>query len=169
MNPYGLIVPGTIALILIILSYSRGGMADVEKGFKASGTLFLSVLPNLLIGFTVAGFLMLLLPEELIARHLGQQSGIGGIFLGTAVGILTPGGPFTHFPIIASLIAKGAAIGPMTSYISAWALLGIHRIIIWELPILGFNFAAIRLASSLIFPVIIGIIAEVLSNLVKPV
>jgi uncharacterized membrane protein YraQ (UPF0718 family) len=167
MNPYGLIIPASIGLVLIVMSYSRGGTSEVGKGFKESGLLFLKVLPNLCIGFTVAGFLMILLPEELIARHLGAESGLRGILLGTAVGVLTPGGPFTHFPIIASLMTKGAAIGPMASYISAWALLGIHRIIIWELPILGVNFVMVRIASSLAFPVVIGIIADGLNRILK--
>lgn len=167
MNYYGLIIPGTIAVVLIILSYTKGGISDVGNGIKNGGGLFISVLPNLCIGFLVAGFLTILVPAEFVAKHLGRESGMRGILFGTIAGIVTPGGPFTHFPILASFLDKGASIGPVASYVSAWALLGIHRIIIWELPILGFNFAMIRILSSLAFPIIIGIIASAISSFWK--
>lgn len=118
--------------------------------------LFLSVLPNLVLGFALAGFLHVLLPSELIVKLMGHESGIKGLFIGTLAGTLTPGGPFTHFPILASFLAKGAGVGPVCAYIAAWALLGLNRFLVWELPILGSQIALARLASSVWFPPIIG-------------
>ena len=167
MNPYGLIIPASIALMLIIIAYSKGGIKNVGAGFSESGNLILYVLPNLLIGFTLAGFLTLILPQELVAKWLGADAGFKGIAVGSLAGALTPGGPFTHFPILASLIGKGAAIGPVSAYISAWAMIGIHRIIIWEIPILGWRFVCVRVLSSIIFPLIIGAIAQRLADIFK--
>ena len=131
MSPWSIAVPALLALVLIVAAWRRGGATAVGRGFGEAGSLFVSVLPNLVVGFTLAGFIALLLPQELIARWLGPDSGVLGLLVGSAAGALTPGGPFTHFPILASLLDKGAAIGPVSSYIAAWALIGVHRVVTW--------------------------------------
>src|SRR5262245_17028122 len=136
MNYWGLLVPAALLVTLMIVAFTRRGAAGVGAGFAETGSLLWRVAPNLAIGFTLAGFLTLLVPQELIARWLGESAGAKGVFAGTIAGMLTPGGPFTHFPILASLMAKGAAVGPICAYIAAWALIGVHRIIIWEAPML---------------------------------
>ena len=40
-----------------------------------------------------------------------------GILIGMTLGSLTPGGPMTHFPIIASLFKVGVGVGPLVSYL----------------------------------------------------
>ena len=73
--------------------------------------------------------------------------------------MLTPGGPFTHFPILASFLAKGAGTGPICAYIASWALIGVNRIIVWELPILGPRIVVARVLASFAFPPVIGWLA----------
>ncbi|MHC4606779.1 MAG: permease [Planctomycetota bacterium] len=163
----GLLIPALFVLVLIVLAYRKDGSAGVGDGFKETGSLFLKILPNLVIGFTLAGFLMLLLPKNLVAQWIGPGSGTRGLMVGSLAGMLTPGGPFTHFPILAALLKQGAAIGPVAAYIAAWALLGVHRIIIWESPILGWKFTGIRVAACLVFPPIIGLLAEGISKVVE--
>lgn len=122
----------------------------------SAGELFLEVLPNLILGFTLAGFLYVLIPKDLVSAWMGDQSGFRGVLAGSAAGMLTPGGPFTHFPILASLLSKGAAVGPVCAYIAAWALIGLNRIIVWELPILGPHITLVRFLASVGIPPLIG-------------
>ena len=150
------IILGTLILVLSVIAYNKGGLSKITEGLGQGGSLFLYVLPNLLLGFTLAGLLQVLLPSEVIARYLGQESGWKGLLLGAGAGCITPGGPFTHFPILAAFLSKGAGVGPISAYLAAWAL---QRFIVWELPILGSHFAMVRFGSSLAFPVIIGWIA----------
>lgn len=168
MSSSGLTALLTITVGMVLLAYSKGGLKYVGTGFLEAGRLFLSVLPNLLIGFTVAGFLLLLLPQGVVARWLGAESGLKGILVGWVAGALTPGGPFTHFPILASLMAKGAALGPIVTYIASWALLGVQRIIVWEAPILGWRVVSIRVAASALFPPVIGLIAQEVAKGIRP-
>ena len=143
-----------IGLFIFLLS---GEDCDSCFSVEAIGTkLFVGVLPNLLLGFALAGFLQVLLPSEVIVGLMGEQSGFKGLMIGTLAGTLTPGGPFTHFPILASFLAKGAAVGPVCAYVAAWALLGLNRFLIWELPILGSQIALARLCASVWFPPVIG-------------
>jgi uncharacterized membrane protein YraQ (UPF0718 family) len=147
---------GTLVLACAGIAFRTGGIVRVGEALSSGTKLFLGVLPNLLLGFALAGFLHVLLPSEWIVKWMGHESGIRGLFAGTLAGTLTPGGPFTHFPILASFLTKGAGVGPVCAYIAAWALLGVNRFLVWELPILGSQIALARLFSSLWFPPLIG-------------
>lgn len=147
---------GTLVAICAVLTWRTGGPQRVGQALASGGGLFLAVLPNLILGFSLAGFLHVLIPSELISQWMGHNSGLRGLLVGTVGGMLTPGGPFTHFPILASFLAKGAAAGPVCAYIAAWALLGLNRFVVWELPILGPRIALARFASSVAVPPLVG-------------
>jgi hypothetical protein len=49
------------------------------------------------------------------------------------------------------------------TFITSWSLFGAHRLFIYELPLLGFNFARLRMASVLPVPIIAGIAATAIS------
>jgi uncharacterized membrane protein YraQ (UPF0718 family) len=103
-----------------------------------------------------------LVSPESLARWLGQDTGARGLLLGTAVGAITPGGPFVAFPLLAVLLKSGASVGVVSAYVASWALLGLHRVAAFELPILGWRFVVCRFLASLAFPVLIGWVAQVL-------
>lgn len=150
------VVIGTLVLVCAVIAWRTGGTHRIGQALGSGGALFLSVLPNLLLGFALAGFLHVLVPRELIGTWMGQESGLRGLLVGTVAGMLTPGGPFTHFPILASFLAKGAGVGPVCAYISAWALIGLNRFLVWELPILGPEISLVRFVVSMGIPPIIG-------------
>lgn len=149
------IISGLVAACAVV-AWRTGGPARIGAALGSGAQLFLGVLPNLLLGFALAGFLHVLLPQELIGRWMGESSGVRGLLFGSVAGMLTPGGPFTHFPILASLLAKGAAVGPVCAYIAAWALIGLNRFLVWELPILGPRVACVRFLASVAVPPLIG-------------
>ncbi|MBI2920429.1 MAG: permease [Planctomycetes bacterium] len=150
---------GTIIALLAFVAWRSRGGAGIREAGRSSGTLFLSVLPNLILGFTIAGFLQVLLPKETIARVMGDGSGWRGLFAGSVAGMLTPGGPFTHFPILAGFLKAGAGVGPVSAYVAGWALLGVNRIVIWEIPILGWRFVLARVVACLFVPPLCGWLA----------
>jgi uncharacterized membrane protein YraQ (UPF0718 family) len=95
---------------------------------------------------------------------MGHGSGIRGLLIGMTLGGVTPGGPMTHFPVIASLFKMGVGIGPLVAYLSAWSLFGLQRVIMWELPFLGPKVVALRFAVSFLFPFVAGWLCELLWN-----
>ena len=143
-------------LCCAVVAWRSGGPQRVGEALSSGSRLFVSVLPNLLLGFALAGFLHVLLPEALISGWMGDESGFKGLLIGTVAGMLTPGGPFTHFPIVASFLSKGAGVGPVCAYISAWALIGLNRFFVWELPILGPHISLARFVASVWVPPLIG-------------
>ena len=48
----------------------------------------------------------------------------------------------------------------VVAYLSAWSLLALHRLVAWEVPILGARFALLRYAICLGLPVLAGLLAR---------
>ena len=124
--------------------------------------MFWGIFPALVFAFIAAGMIGKVLPRDLMTRLLGEESGLLGLITGTAAGALTPGGPFVQFPIVAALLKSGAGVAPLMAYISAWSLLGINRFLIYEVNLLGWRLALCRMAASLLFPMIIGVLTRML-------
>jgi uncharacterized membrane protein YraQ (UPF0718 family) len=131
------------------------------KGLNATGSLILEITPRMIAAFTLAGLFQAIVPEEVIVRWMGHGSGFKGILIGMSLGGITPGGPMTHFPVIASLFKMGVGIGPLVAYLTAWSLFGLQRVIMWEIPFLGAKVVAIRIAVSFLFPLLAGWLCEV--------
>jgi uncharacterized membrane protein YraQ (UPF0718 family) len=91
---------------------------------------------------------------------MGAQSGFAGLLLATLAGLMTPGGPMASFPMVLVLAVAGADRGALIAYITSWALLGFQRTLVWELPVLGADFALLRLAVCLPLPLLAGVLAR---------
>lgn len=147
-----------IALVLVGIGYHRG-QGQHLVGLKSGMRLTLEVLPLILFAFIVAGMIQTLVSKEFLARWVGEQSGLRGIFIGALAGGLCPGGPYVSLPIVASLLRVGADAGVMVAFLTSWSLWGISRLPM-EVGILGWKFTLVRLASTFVFPPIAGIIAQ---------
>ena len=152
------IIIGVIALVLLVIGYQKGGGEHI-LGLKTAGNLLLQITPLLICAFIVAGMVQTLLPQEMISKWVGIESGFRGILIGTLIGSFTPGGPFISMPIAAGLLRTGASVGTMVAFITAWSLLAVHRLPL-EIGIMGWQFTLIRLACVFFFPPIAGLIAN---------
>jgi uncharacterized membrane protein YraQ (UPF0718 family) len=135
---------------------------SAAQGLTSGMALFLEILPRMVAAFVLAGLVQAVVPREIITGLMGRESGVKGLLIGMALGTFTPGGPMMHFPIVASLYKSGVAIGPLVSYLTAWSLLGLQRLIMWEFPFLGPSVVLVRVASSLLFPLVAGWISNYL-------
>ena len=152
------IIMGVLAIVFVFLAYQKGGGEHI-LGFKAAGTMLIQVVPLLIFAFIIAGMIPLLIPQEAIARWVGAESGWRGIFIGTVVGGLMPGGPFVSLPMAAGLLRVGASVGTMVALLTGWSLLAFTRLPM-EIGIMGWKFTLIRLACTFFFPPIAGFIAN---------
>ncbi len=159
------IIMGVFALVLFFISYQKGGGEHI-LGLKISGNLLIQILPLMIFAFVVAGMIQVLIPPEIVSRWIGAESGVRGILIGTAMGALTPSGPFVSMPIAAGLLRTGASIGTMVAFITGWSLLAVSRMPM-EIGIMGWKFALIRLACVFFFPPVAGLIANTLFSHIK--
>jgi len=154
------IILGVLAIVLLSIGYYRGEGQHIQ-GVKSGFNMLVEIVPLLVFAFIVAGMVQVLLSQEMVARWVGTESGIRGILVGSLAGGLTPGGPFVSLPLAAGLLRSGASAGTMVAYLTAWSLWAVNRLPM-EVGILGWRFTLIRLASTLILPILGGLIAQVL-------
>jgi len=153
------IIMAALAAILLIIGYHKGQGQHVT-GLKSTLNMTVQILPLLIFAFVVAGMVQVLLPQELISRWIGAESGLRGIFIGTIAGAFAPGGPYVSLPIAAGLLRSGAGVGTMVAFLTGWSLWAVSRLPM-EVGILGWKFTLIRLASTFFFPPIAGLVAHI--------
>ncbi|MCL4799171.1 MAG: permease [Burkholderiales bacterium] len=151
------------AVVSGVLCLWLGGLEAVERAFGSAGRTILMILPLFAAGLLLAGLVHVLVPRAAVARWLGAASGVRGLAIAMGVGAVTPGGPFTSFPLVVALAEAGADIGVLVAYLTSWATLGIHRILIWEIPLLGADFVALRVLASLPLAVLAGLLARAIA------
>ena len=161
------IIMGVLAIVLTVITYTRGG-GEYILGLKSAGNLLLQIVPLLVFAFIIAGMIPLLIPTEMISKWVGTESGFRGILIGTLMGGLTPGGPYVSMPIAAGLLRTGAGVGTMVAFVTGWSLLQFTGLPL-QVGILGWKFTLIRLACTFFFPPIAGLIANALFSRVSVV
>lgn len=152
------IIMGVIAVVLLYLGYQKGGGEHI-LGLKAAGNLLVQIIPLLIFAFIIAGMMQFLIPQEIIARWIGAESGFRGLLIGSVIGGFMPGGPMTSLPVAAGLLRVGANVGTMVAFLTGWSLLAVTRMPL-EIGLMGWKFSLIRLACVFFFPPIAGLIAN---------
>ncbi len=154
------LVMAIIAMVMLYIGYRKGGGEHVA-GLRATWSMLFEIAPMLAFSLVIAGMVQVLVPAEFISKWVGAESGFRGILIGTAIGSLTPSGPFVSMPIAAGFIRAGANIGTVVAFMTAWSLLGIARMPI-EFAIMGWHFTMVRVVSGVfVFPIIAGILANI--------
>lgn len=152
-----LIFFGSASLVLIIIAWRRSPTL-VFGAFRNAALRFLEILPRIGFALLTAGFISQIVPAEVIGHLIGYESGLRGILLAALVGGLTPAGPIVSFPIVLVLMAAGGGFPQVMAYLTAWSVFAFHRVIIYEIPLMGARFVMIRLVASAILPILCGLI-----------
>ena len=160
-----IIIMGIFAIVLLYVGYQRGEGEHIA-GLKNAFDMTLQILPLLIFAFIVAGMAQVMIPKELLAKWVGTESGMRGIFVGAIAGGLAPGGPYVSLPIVAGLLKSGASVGTMVAFLTGWSLWAFNRLPM-EIGILGWKFTLIRFVSVIIFPPLAGLIAQALFGNMK--
>ena len=100
------------------------------------------------------------LPRERILALVGPESGVRGLAIATTAGAIIPGGPATTMPLAVGLMAAGADFGAGLALVLGWMLLGVNRVLIWELSFLPADLVLLRVLLSLPAPILIGLVAR---------
>ncbi|MBX3554031.1 MAG: hypothetical protein KF697_16390 [Pseudolabrys sp.] len=142
---------GSILAVLLVFAALRGRVVLVQ-GLREGAVDFLRLLPRLALGVIGSGFIAETVPQGLIAQWLGPDSGVLGLGVATVAGALTPGGPVVGFAIGAAALKGGAAMPQVIAYATAWALFALHRLLVWEVPMMPARLVWLRALVSLPLP-----------------
>lgn len=162
-----LIAFALLAVSCGIAIYWFKGEDTLRQSLVEGWELLKFILPRVGAAVLIAAFLQLLVPREVVSRLIGDKAGLRSVVIATIAGMFTPGGPLTCFPIVIALFTAGANKGALVAYLSAWAMIGVQRSLVWELPLMGPEFTAIRVGASLILPIIAGTVALYLPFRIK--
>jgi uncharacterized membrane protein YraQ (UPF0718 family) len=110
------------------------------------------LIPRIMLGVICSGYIAAILPEEVVGRWLGADSGITGLCIAVVGGAFTPGGPVIGFSIGAAALKGGAGTPQVIAYTIAWALFAVQRLFLWELPVMPQRLVWLRVLGSLPLP-----------------
>jgi uncharacterized membrane protein YraQ (UPF0718 family) len=144
-------------VLLGIYAYTRGDKS-FQRGLIRGMEQLAIIVPRMICALIAAEFLALLIPTEFISQFLGNDAGIIAILIGSMTGLMIPSGPVISFSIAATFANAGASVPAVVAFLTAWSLFSAHRILIYEIPLMGLSFLRLRLLSVLLLPVLSGLI-----------
>ncbi|MCL6473123.1 MAG: permease [Firmicutes bacterium] len=95
---------------------------DAKMAAIISAKTFASVAVTLITVFVFVGLFQVWMREEFILKHLGKEAGFRGLFLGAALGTAIHGPLVGVFPLLKTLLDKGARLGVVVAIVSTWAI-----------------------------------------------
>lgn len=120
---------------------------------------FAILVPRMLCALVAAGFIAELIPKQTVSSYLGNDAGLMALPVAAFMGLLIPAGPVIAFSIAAVFARSGASTAALATFITAWSLFAAHRILIYEVPLLGASFLRFRALSVVSVPFVAGTLA----------
>lgn len=168
----GLFGPGALilwAMVIVVFTIAlRQPGGRHRHGLRRGVDMLLVNGPRIFIAILAAGFISQILPEDIVAEWLGDSAGWQGILIGIAVGPFFPGGPLVIMPLLLALLKAGASVPALIALLTAASTWGVHRIFMFEIPMMGGRFTALRLISSIAIPPLAGLLAALLVQILGP-
>ncbi len=166
MTSPGVLIIYGLMIVLGIIALLRG-RDNFRQGLVRATEQLVKLLPRMTCALVAAGFLAILLPTETISSFLGAEAGFMAIVIGTLTGMIIPAGPSISFSIAAVLANEGASTPALVAFITSWSVFALHRVFIFEIPLLGVSFTRLRMLSGLILPLLAGGLTMAAMNLVS--
>lgn len=142
---------GAVALARRDSSFSSGLMRALEQS--------LILLPRVILAFIAATFIVKLIPTEIIVGYLGTGAGFTAILIASVTGLLVPAGPAVAFAVAAAFALEGASVPALVAFLTGWSVFAAHRVMIFEIPLLGTRFVRLRMLCVMPLPLIAGTLA----------
>ncbi|MDP2646965.1 MAG: permease [Desulfobacterales bacterium] len=152
-----LFIVSALILIAAAISFFIGGWQRVISGLTQGVLLMDKVWLRLLLGIVFAGLLQELVPHEGVAKWLGPTSGLKGILIGSYLGVFMTNAPYVKVPLIMSLYAAGAGIGPVIALLVGGEGLALQSLFVWQIPFLGVGISLSRYVVFLFIPPVVGV------------
>lgn len=152
----GAIILGGVALARRDETFKLGLRRALEQAIV--------ILPRMIFALIAAGFIVKLIPTEIIVGYLGSESGFKGILIGSLTGLIVPSGPAVAFAIAAAFGIEGASVPALVSFLTGWSVFAAHRVLIFEIPLLGIHFVRLRMLSVVPLPILAGSIALLVTS-----
>ncbi len=146
---FGMFMAGSL-----YLNFEPGKM--IYANFKQFFVHMITLLPLI---FLLVGLFDVWVPMERIQKHIGEGSGLKGMFWVILLAVIQPGPLYGAFPVAYTLYKKGTSARNIFIYLGAFSCMGIPMYM-FEISFLGVKFWFLRLIFSFMVFVSIGFIME---------
>ncbi|MCC5856943.1 MAG: permease [Ectothiorhodospiraceae bacterium] len=152
----------SVSVLLALVVYLAAGRSDVShrEAVRGGWEQLRPLLTRLPVALLAASFIAALIPERWMIALMGDASGFVGILLASLLGAILPGGPIVSFPLAMALFSAGVGAPQLVALLTAWAVLALHRVMTFEIPMIGWGFAWRRLVASLVLAPVAGLLAH---------
>jgi uncharacterized membrane protein YraQ (UPF0718 family) len=144
-----IITPG--CLLASVVANAHKTWIGIKKGL----TMFLNLLPVLLLMLALVSIVLFLIPNETLIKYMGKSSGIEGWLIAAFLGsvALIPG--FIAYPLCSVLIKSGVAYTTIAVFITTLMMVGIITLPV-EAKFFGWKTSIVRNALSFFAALFIG-------------
>lgn len=163
----GAIILWTLVAVAFAIALRQPGSRH-RQGVKRGFDMLLVNGPRICVAILAAGFFSQILPKDIVAHWLGESAGWQGILIGCAVAPFFPGGPLVIMPLTLALYKAGAGVPALIALLATSSTWGLHRIFMFEIPLMGARFTGLRLVSSIVIPPLSGLAAALLVYALGP-
>jgi uncharacterized membrane protein YraQ (UPF0718 family) len=128
-----------------------------KKGIKKGLTMFLNLLPLLLLMLALISVVLFLIPNETLLHYMGKDSGMEGWAIAALLGsvALIPG--FIAYPLCGILIKSGVSYTTIAVFITTLTMVGLLTLPL-EAKFFGWKTSVIRNVLSFIAALLIGFV-----------
>jgi uncharacterized membrane protein YraQ (UPF0718 family) len=153
----GLLVLGVLLLGLFVVAACQ--RQDFGQVLQRLLEQFAMLVPRMICALVAAGFIAQLIPKQAIAGLLGGDAGLAALPVAAAAGMIVPAGPPIAFAIAAVFAKAGASTAALVTFVTSWSIFATHRILIYEIPLLGLSFLRLRILSAMVLPLLAGLLS----------
>ncbi len=152
---YLYIFTGLVLLISLIADKGKTRIA-----VQISYNKIMKILPAFIKMLILVAIILSLVPEELIAKYLGVNSGLSGLLVGLFLGSITMMPGFIAFPLGGILLDKGVSYMNIAAFTTTLMLVGVLTYPV-EKEYLGKKVTILRNTISFIIAVMITLITRI--------
>lgn len=150
----------TITLSMLVISLLKN-QKKTAIGIKKGLTIFLNLLPLLLNVLIFVSFFLLVIPENVIIKWLGKDSGVTGIIISAVIGSISLIPAFISYPLASVLVRNGVSYQVVAVFITTLMMVGIITLPL-EAKYFGWRVSVLRNSLSFAGAVIIGVLIGLL-------
>ncbi|MFW6220609.1 MAG: permease [Nanoarchaeota archaeon] len=157
------IIMGLFLIIIIFISIFKFKTEIRNKWLYETWSFSKLILPLLFIGIFIAGFIMPILPEDLITNIVGKNT-IFGNFIASIFGAFMYFSTLTEIPILHALISKGMHYGPALALLLAGPSLSLPNMLVIR-KIIGTKKTLVYISLVIFYSTIAGFIFGSIFNI----
>ncbi|WIF95380.1 permease [Caminicella sporogenes] len=149
-----------ITLILFLISIKKDKKKIIDS-MKMSRNMMKNMMGEIIGILFLIGLILSFIPPETIKNYMGGNHIFISTFISALVGSITLIPAFVAFPLVGSLVDKGASIMPAAAFLTTLTMVGIVTFSL-EKREFGLKFALTRNTLSFIFAVLISLVMGVI-------